>query len=69
MRDVGEMPGLRLLGSAALLFLSELSTGYLHGFDATSGFTAIDSTCLENIELDKLDQQFLFGAIFCCGGA
>ncbi|MDH5833991.1 glycosyltransferase family 2 protein [Luteimonas kalidii] len=60
MRDVVEMPGLRLLGNAALSFLSKLSTGYWHVFDPTNGFTAIHSVCLEHVELGKIDQRFFF---------
>jgi len=60
IHDVVDMPGIRLLGNAALSFLSKLSSGYWNIFDPTNGFTAIHAVCLKNIELDKLDHGFFF---------
>lgn len=60
VRDLVEMPTVRLLGNAALSFFNKLSSGYWNVFDPTNGFTAIDSVCLKNMELDKLDFGFFF---------
>lgn len=60
IRDVVDMPLVRLVGNAMLSFLNKLSSGYWNVFDPTNGFTAIHAVCLENIELDKLDRRFFF---------
>lgn len=60
IRDVVEMPKVRLLGNAGLSFLNKMSSGYWNVFDPTNGFTAIHAVCLKNIELDKLDSGFFF---------
>lgn len=60
IRDVVDMPKVRLLGNAGLSFLNKMSSGYWNVFDPTNGFTAIHAVCLKNIELDKLDSGFFF---------
>jgi dolichol-phosphate mannosyltransferase len=60
VRDVIGMPLVRLVGNAALSFLSKLSSGYWNVFDPTNGFTAIHAVCLKHIDLDKLDSRFFF---------
>ncbi|MEL1265046.1 glycosyltransferase family 2 protein [Pseudoxanthomonas putridarboris] len=60
VRDVQGMPALRLLGNAALSFLSKLSSGYWNIFDPTNGYTAIHASCLRYVELDKLDKRYFF---------
>lgn len=60
IRDVMDMPRVRLLGNAGLSFLNKLSSGYWNVFDPTNGFTAVHAVCLKNIELDKLDPGFFF---------
>ena len=39
-----QAPAVRLLGNAALSFLSKLSSGYWDVFDPTNGFTAPEAT-------------------------
>lgn len=60
IRDVADMPWVRLVGNAALSFFSKLSSGYWNIFDPTNGFTAIHRVCLENIDLENLDPGFFF---------
>lgn len=60
IRDVRDMPGLRLLGNAALSFITKLSSGYWQLFDPTNGFTAIHRCVLFEIDLDTLARRYFF---------
>ncbi len=60
VRDVMEMPKLRLAGNAALSFLSKLSTGYWQLFDPTNGFTAVHRAALAQIDLDRVSRGYFF---------
>lgn len=57
---IGRMPTSRLVGNAALSFLTKLSTGYWTIFDPTNGFTAIHQAALRQIPLDKVAQHYFF---------
>lgn len=54
------MPKLRLIGNAALSFMSKLSSGYWNIFDPTNGFVAIDARVLTLLPLDKIDRRYFF---------
>lgn len=54
------MPTLRLIGNAGLSFLSKLSCGYWNIMDPTNGYTAIHTSVLREIPLDKLTQRYFF---------
>jgi dolichol-phosphate mannosyltransferase len=58
--DVASMPALRLLGNAALSFLTKLSSGYWQLFDPTNGFTAIHRSVLGELDLAKLAKRYFF---------
>jgi len=58
--DVRSMPTLRLLGNAGLSFLTKLSGGYWHLFDPTNGYTAIHTTALKRLALDKIAKRYFF---------
>ena len=55
-----EMPFTRLMGNAALSFLTKLSSGYWPIFDPTNGFTAITSDALRRVPLPKIADRFFF---------
>jgi glycosyltransferase involved in cell wall biosynthesis len=57
---VRRMPAARLLGNAALSFLTKLSTGYWNLFDPTNGFTALESSVAELIPLEKIHRRYFF---------
>jgi glycosyltransferase involved in cell wall biosynthesis len=57
---VRRMPRLRLLGNAALSFLSKASSGYWRVFDPTNGYTAISSTALKLLPLEKIADGYFF---------
>ena len=54
------MPAMRLLGNAALSFLTKMSSGYWQLFDPTNGFTAIHSTLLSEIDYTKIAKRYFF---------
>lgn len=55
-----QMPRLRLMGNAALSFITKLSTGYWPIMDPTNGYTAIHTAVLRQLPLDKLERRYFF---------
>lgn len=60
INDVKKMPRLRLFGNAILSFMTKLSSGYWNLFDPTNGYTAVHTSLLKNIDLDKIDNRYFF---------
>lgn len=60
LSDVEGMPPMRLLGNAALSFITKLSSGYWSIFDPTNGFTAIHRSALSRLRLDKIQRGYFF---------
>jgi glycosyltransferase involved in cell wall biosynthesis len=58
--DMKAMPAIRLLGNAALSFLTKLSSGYWNIFDPTNGYIALDSRLLRILPRHKLDRRYFF---------
>lgn len=58
--DSSGMPKIRLLGNIALSFLTKASSGYWKIFDPTNGYTAISTTLLKVIPLEKLSKRYFF---------
>ncbi len=54
------MPATRLMGNAALSFLTKLSSGYWSIFDPTNGYTAIHSEALRRLELSNVSERYFF---------
>lgn len=54
------MPWVRLVGNAALSFLSKLSTGYWQVSDPTNGFTAIRREVLAELEFERIASRYFF---------
>ena len=54
------MPRTRLIGNAALSFMSKLSTGYWNIFDPTNGFTAIHRDVALRLPLEKISRRYFF---------
>ena len=57
---LGHMPRTRILGNAALSFVSKASSGYWHTFDPTNGYVAIGETALRLMPLDKIADGYFF---------
>jgi glycosyltransferase involved in cell wall biosynthesis len=60
LADVAGMPTTRLLGNAALSFLSKLSSGYWQLFDPTNGYTAMHRAVLAELPLDRIERRYFF---------
>ena len=60
LETVQAMPAARLFGNAVLSFMSKLSTGYWQIFDPNNGFTAIDSSVLRLMPLERLARGYFF---------
>lgn len=58
--QVKSMPGIRLIGNAALSFLNKLSSGYWDIFDPTNGYTAIHADVLRQLPLEKISNRYFF---------
>lgn len=57
---VQQMPFVRLVGNAALSFITKLSSGYWDVFDPTNGYTAIHAKVVGRLPLDKIEQRYFF---------
>ena len=62
--DLRQMPKLRVFGNTVLSFLSKLSSGYWRVFDPTNGYTAIHTSVLQSIDLDKVSKRYFFESDF-----
>lgn len=60
LTHIGQMPAIRLVGNAALSFMSKLSTGYWNLFDTTNGFTAIHAKVARRMAWDKVSRRYFF---------
>lgn len=54
------MPRKRLIGNAALSFMTKLSSGYWSVMDPTNGFTALSMRVLRLLPLHKIHQRYFF---------
>lgn len=57
---LARMPRLRLLGNAALSFLTKVSSGYWNLFDPTNGFTAIHAAVARALHLERISEGWFF---------
>jgi dolichol-phosphate mannosyltransferase len=60
IEDVRSMPIIRLIGNAALSFMTKLSSGYWNIFDPTNGYTAISAAVLSYLPLHKVKRRYFF---------
>lgn len=60
LRQLGQMPKIRIFGNAALSLMSKLSTGYWDIFDPTNGYTAIHCDVAQRLPLDKISKRYFF---------
>jgi dolichol-phosphate mannosyltransferase len=60
IEDVRTMPRMRLIGNAALSFMTKLSSGYWNIFDPTNGYTAISAAALCSLPLQKVNRRYFF---------
>jgi glycosyltransferase involved in cell wall biosynthesis len=60
LQSLRAMPFARKLGNSCLSFVSKAASGYWNIMDPTNGFTAINSTALAQLELDKIHERYFF---------
>ena len=60
LEAVERMPRARLIGNAALSFMSKFSSGYWQLFDPTNGYTAIHRDVAGYLPFDKISQRYFF---------
>jgi dolichol-phosphate mannosyltransferase len=60
VRALQRMPRHRLMGNAMLSFASKLACGYWNMLDVTNGFTAITTSMLRRIDLDRVSDRYFF---------
>lgn len=60
LEQVRSMPKIRLLGNAALSFMTKFSSGYWDIFDPTNGYTAIHANVAQHLPLEKISRRYFF---------
>jgi glycosyltransferase involved in cell wall biosynthesis len=54
------MPGYRVFGNIVLSFMTKLASGYWHLFDPQNGYTAIRTSVLRRLSLDRIAERYSF---------
>jgi glycosyltransferase involved in cell wall biosynthesis len=60
LAQIGRMPRARILGNAALSFMTKISSGYWDIFDPTNGYTAIHAKLIGKLPLRKISRRYFF---------
>ncbi|MCD9005783.1 glycosyltransferase [Luteimonas sp. XNQY3] len=60
LAHIGRMPGIRILGNAALSMMSKLSSGYWDVFDPTNGYTALHAAVARQLPFDRVSTRYFF---------
>lgn len=60
LRQLGQMPKIRIFGNAVLSLMAKLSTGYWDIFDPTNGFTAIHADVVRKLPFEKISNRYFF---------
>lgn len=55
-----KMPLIRIIGNAILSFVNKVASGYWDIMDPTNGYTAVSSSVLQHLPLNKLDKRYFF---------
>jgi glycosyltransferase involved in cell wall biosynthesis len=58
--NLAGMPAVRKIGNSLLSFVSKAVNGYWHVMDPANGLTAINSTALGMLPLNRIDNRFFF---------
>lgn len=54
------MPGYRVFGNIVLSFMTKVASGYWHLFDPQNGYTAIRTSELRRVPLDRVSRRYSF---------
>ena len=60
LEEIRAMPRVRLIGNAALSFMTKLSSGYWNLFDPTNGYTAIHAHVARHLPFEKISSGYFF---------
>jgi dolichol-phosphate mannosyltransferase len=60
LRNISNMPLVRIIGNSILSLMTKLSSGYWNIFDPTNGFTAISAPLIEYLPLEKISNRYFF---------
>jgi glycosyltransferase involved in cell wall biosynthesis len=60
LEHIRQMPAARLIGNAALSFLTKLSSGYWNLFDPTNGYTAIHRDVARHLPMSRISRRYFF---------
>lgn len=60
LRALQRMPRPRLIGNALLSFASKLASGYWNMLDVSNGFTAIRTSVLRGMDLNRVNDRYFF---------
>ena len=60
LTQIARMPVARIVGNAALSFMTKISSGYWDLFDPTNGYTAIHARVIEKLPLAKISRRYFF---------
>ncbi len=60
LEGIRAMPTTRLIGNAALSFMTKLSSGYWDLFDPTNGYTAIHRDVASHLPFTKISRRYFF---------
>lgn len=60
LSHIYRMPTARIIGNAALSFMTKISSGYWDIFDPTNGYTAISSRVARRLPMEKISQRYFF---------
>jgi dolichol-phosphate mannosyltransferase len=55
-----KMPVVRRFGNSMVSFINKITSGYWNIMDPANGFTAISSTALKELPIEKIDHRFFF---------
>ncbi|MDD5175815.1 MAG: glycosyltransferase family 2 protein [Sterolibacterium sp.] len=60
LEEIHAMPRGRLIGNAALSFMTKLSSGYWDIFDPTNGYTAVHADVARHLPFKKISRRYFF---------
>ena len=60
LKQIRQMPGVRIFGNAVLSLMTKLSTGYWGVFDPTNGYTAIHGSVARLLPCEKISHRYFF---------
>jgi glycosyltransferase involved in cell wall biosynthesis len=60
LAQISRMPLARIVGNAALSFMTKISSGYWDLFDPTNGYTALHARLVPKLPMSKISRRYFF---------